>query len=123
MGLDFSHGDAHWSYGGFAEFRIRLAREIGIELHAMEGFTESYRNHDRKRKPIPWANVKDTIVPLLNHSDCDGELTPEECKTVAPRLRELVSKWPEDDWDRKRALELADAMDEAREAREALEFQ
>lgn len=120
--LDFSHGDVHWSYGGFAEFRIRLAREIGIELYAMEGFTESYRNHDRKRKPIPWTNVKDSIVPLLNHSDCDGELTPQECETVAPRLRKLVSRWPEDDWDRKRALELADAMDEAREASEALEF-
>lgn len=123
MGLDFSHGDAHFSYGGFAEFRIRLAQEIGLDLHAMEGFTDSHRNTNRNRKPLSWTKVKDAIVPLLNHSDCDGELTVEECLTVAPRLRELVNDWPEDDWDRKRAFELADAMEEAAKANESLEFQ
>ena len=28
MGIDFSHGDASWSYSGFNRFRKRLAQEI-----------------------------------------------------------------------------------------------
>lgn len=32
MGLDFTHTDAHWSYGGFDRFRIRLAWAAGIKL-------------------------------------------------------------------------------------------
>jgi hypothetical protein len=38
MGLDFSHCDAHWSYSGFNEFRVKLAEAAGIVLGDMEGF-------------------------------------------------------------------------------------
>jgi hypothetical protein len=70
----------------------------------------------------PWKNVKDPIVPLLNHSDCDGHLTPTQCKKAAPRLRELVEDWPDDDYDKRSALELADGMEEAAKAKENLVF-
>ena len=112
MGIDFSHGGAHWSYGGFHEFRRRLAGEIDLVLDEMKGFGGSRQ----------WATVDDAIVPLLDHSDCDGELTPETCELMAPRLRELVKNWPEDDFHRSQALELADGMDLAAGLDEPLEF-
>jgi len=116
MGIDFSHCNARWSYGGFNSFRQRLAKEIGMNLEEMDGFR-------RDEKPgIPFSNFSDDIIPLLDHSDCDGVLAPDECKRVAPRLRELISKWDDDDYDKRHALELADGMDAAAVANEYLEF-
>lgn len=143
MGLDFSHTEAHWGYIGFNHFRSRLAAEAGIALHCMEGFAanmvngESYNevwicgyNKDNlsERPPIDiqpvikWTKVHDDVVPLLNHSDCDGELSPEECLKVAPRLRELVKDWDDDDRDKENALWLAEGMELAASRNEPLEF-
>lgn len=143
MGLDFSHCDAHWSYSGFNRFRVRLAAEAGIALNCTEGFAYSYIRQttyeevniyggdvlDRNfmdligiQPVIKWDKVKDDIVPLLNHSDCDGILTSEECRKVAPRLRELVKDWPDNDYDKQKALELADGMELAASRNENLEF-
>lgn len=111
MGINFSHGDAHWAYSGFNRFREKLAAEIGITLEDMEGF-QSYSAHlkGEQAKNISWDTVTDPIKPLLNHSDCDGELTPEECRAIYPRLRELVANWDDNDYDKHQALELADGM-------------
>lgn len=150
MGLDFSHCDAHWGYSGFMRFRTRLAAEAGIALHCMEGFAVSYigafigtkqsfcktvdvydSSIESNKHPagyigsqpvISWDKVKDDIVPLLNHSDCDGILTPDECRKVAPRLRELVANWLDDDRDKINALLLAEGMEKAASKNENLEF-
>ena len=111
MGVSFSHGNARWSYFGFHEFRSKLAEEIGISLKEMEGF-----GGDK-----PWDGINDPIVPLLNHSDCDGILTPEECGSVYPRLIELVSDW-DDDFHKQMALELARGMKICYQSGENLEF-
>ena len=63
----------------------------------------------------------------LNHSDCEGDLSPEECRQVAPRLRELVKSWPDDEesergWDKRAALELAGDMDACADNAEPLIF-
>ena len=107
MGLDFSGSDAHWSYGGFNNFSHRLAKEIGIDLSSMEGFGFL----EGKPGTIPWSTVDDDIKDLLDHSDCDGYLTPEQCEVIAPRLRELVKDWPCSDYDYQQALLLADGME------------
>jgi len=73
-----------------------------------------------------WADVRDKagdIEPLLNHSDCDGELGPDECSRVAKALRAAVSTWSDDDYDKKNALELAEGMDNAAASRQHLLFQ
>lgn len=113
MGLAFSHTDACWSYSGFGAFRKKLANEIGMELEKMRGF---------KGGVIPFSEFDDDIIPLLDHSDCDGVLTTEECNRVAPRLRELVSSWPEQDFDKRKALSLADGMEYAFICNQPLEF-
>jgi hypothetical protein len=106
MGIDFSNNDAHWGYSGFNIARARLAAEIGIGLDRMQGFIRD----ETTEQVYSWSKVIDPIKPLLDHSDCDGELTPDECRTVAPRLRELISYWP-DDYDKANFLELARGMD------------
>jgi hypothetical protein len=113
MGIDFSHCEAHWSYSGFNHARTRLAAAIGFELDEMDGF---------KSGGISWDKMKDAVKPLLNHSDCDGDLSVKECKQVAPRLREIVSQWDDGDYDRQQFEELARGMDAAVEAGEPLEF-
>lgn len=120
MGLDFSHGDAHWPYGGFMRFRNALAAYEGIHLTDMEGF-HRYREPDHPMRS--WDTVTTPLKPLLDHSDCDGELTPEECRQVAPRLREVIDAiWPQDGHERQAGLRLAEAMDAAAAAGEPLEF-
>jgi len=112
MGLDFNYSNAGWSYSGFNNFRRKLAKEIGVDLDKMIGFGGK----------IEWDTVKDPIKYLLNHSDCDGHLTPLRCKRVAPRLIELVSKWDNIDYDKKTALELAEGMLECAMVNKNLEF-
>lgn len=152
---------AGWSYSGFNDFRRRLAKEIGIDnLQDMEGFgnnewihhlwenpekAEKLRQEDLARPRRAWSEINDAIVPFLHHSDCDGELTAEECRQIAPRLRELVSRWgdsntinvnPEfrekypqypatmvlDDYDKTNGLALAAGMEKAAELGVSLDF-
>lgn len=41
----------------------------------------------------PWTPYKDhPLYPLLTHSDCDGELTPEECAKIAKGLDAIAHK-------------------------------
>jgi hypothetical protein len=112
MGLDFSPGEAHWSYGSFHDFRKRLAREIGLELEEMRGFGGSKQ----------WEEVRDPIKHLLFHSDCEGILTVSECMVVYPRLIELVSNWDEENYHKKEAIILADDMKYCADKKIPLEF-
>lgn len=119
MGLGFSHSKAHWSYNGFNGFRHRLAKEIGLNLDDMQGYSRS--NHAKS-----WDEIEDPIKDLLNHSDCEDDLTSEQCRTIAPRLRELVASWDDDDFiyscDKQHALLLADGMEKAAAQNENLIF-
>ena len=103
MGLDFNVGEAHWSYPGFMAFREKVAKEIDLDLHLMSGYHVN---------GVAWDILDDPIKLLLNHSDCDGRLQPHECQAVAKRLLEIIEHWPDDDWDKARAIELIDGMNE-----------
>ncbi|WP_100487859.1 hypothetical protein [Sporolactobacillus pectinivorans] len=111
MGINFSHCDAHWCYGLFHEFRVKLAREIGMDLNKMEGFGGN----------MSFSDFNDDILPLLNHSDCEGELSAEECRHVAPRLREIIASWNEEDYLQE-ALSLAEGMELAARKSQSLIF-
>jgi hypothetical protein len=113
MGLDISHGSASWSYSGFGRFRESIATHEGILLAAMDGYQIG---------GTPWTSVTSPLAPLLNHSDCDGDLSPEECATIAPALREVVrGTFEEGSYDYRAGLELAASMERAA-AGERLEF-
>lgn len=113
MGISFSHSDASWSYSGFHDARAQLAAQAGIPLRNMEGFCKEGNS---------WVDIKDPIAPFLNHSDCDGSLTPAECLAVAPRVRELVENWADDNIHKERFLSLAEGMEEAAAAGETFLF-
>jgi len=112
VGLNFREGDARWSYSGFNRFRTKLASQIGITLDKMQGF-------DGENS---WDFETDDIIPLLNHSDYDGELTVKECKKVWPRLKELIEDWDGDNYDKINALRLIEDMKGTIKNNEPLEF-
>lgn len=113
MGLDFSHGGASWSYGGFHRFRTKLAKEVGID-----DFDSIISTDDKRFLKIS----EDPIYYLLSHSDCDGIIKSTHLRIVSKRLGDLISKWPEDDYDKKTALKLIEGMNDAHAEGEDLGF-
>lgn len=104
MGIGFAkkkHYDFGWSYRGFHHFRTRLAKEIGLNLDEMGGFGGTY----------DWPE-NEPIVLLLNHSDYKGNIYSTNCEKIYPRLLELITKWPDEDYDKIHATKLAEAMKE-----------
>jgi hypothetical protein len=121
MGLDIfvGHPDRegnsiHYSYSGFADFRRRIARQIGIDLDRMVGF-------GGRRG---WGKIDDPLLALLYHPDCQDKIRPTACRAAAPRLREVVLELgePSEDEDVQFGLELADLMEECTERRMWLHF-
>jgi len=121
MGLSLSPGGASWSYSGYMDFRIRLAKEIGINLAEMEGF-EILGKHSGVETIKSWENVNDDIKILLVHSDCDGIMKHKKCAKVLPRLRQLISKWDDNDYDKQQALKLISGMEKCVRKKINLEF-
>ncbi len=80
MGVDFSHGEAHFSYSSFAHFRAMLAELIGVDRKQMQGCGGQR----------PWSEVDDPLAPFLSRTDCDGWLSPTETSLAAARFRELM---------------------------------
>ena len=78
MGLDISlwepigEGFRAGSYGGFGDWRKKLADSVGIQLDDMQGFTEN---------GIKWSG-HEPFYELLYHSDCDGVLWWDECEEL-----------------------------------------
>lgn len=87
MGLDTTHNAWHGPYSSFNDWRGWVGKQIGIELRQMEGFGGE----------ISFDTVTHDVKALLDHSDCDGSLTPEQCEQIANGLDEILSKLPEDE--------------------------
>lgn len=111
MGLAFNFGDATISYSGFNRCRKLLAGSIGLVYEEMRGFGGNRS----------WDNVHHPVIPLLNHSDCDGHLTLEECQRMLPLLDYIVNNWV-DGYEREFMFKLMRSMREAVNARARLEF-
>ncbi|MFI8280888.1 hypothetical protein ACIGBH_39625 [Streptomyces sp. NPDC085929] len=82
--------DTCFSYGGFAQFRRRLAHAEGFDLGEMIGF-----GGDR-----PWAEVSTEVEPFLNHPDDHSKdlsplspLSPQDCAAVLPKLEAILGQW------------------------------
>ncbi|MFD3622941.1 hypothetical protein ACFWWT_49220 [Streptomyces sp. NPDC058676] len=81
---DVDGPDACFSYGGFAQFRRRLAHAEGFDLGEMIGF-----GGDR-----PWTKVSTALEPFLNHPDDHREdLSLQDCAVVLPRLEAILGQW------------------------------
>jgi hypothetical protein len=84
MGLDTSHNAWHGPYSSFNRFRHWLASKAGINLSEYYGYGSKTATKDLD-------SINHKIMPLLNHSDCDGELTPVECKQIAEGIDEILN--------------------------------
>ncbi len=116
MGLDTTHDCWHGPYSSFGQFRKRLAGMIGMNLGAMEGFGGS----------IKWELLApDPLHVLLNHSDCEGDISVEDCLPLAKRLEQLAEAMTEDVnpyGDKFLAERFAKGLRAAHEANEKVEF-
>ena len=88
MGLDTSHDAWHGSYSTFNEWRTLVAAAAGFRpLREMRGFGGS--------RSWPDSPGDKRLVPLLHHSDCDGEIAAEMCGPIADALELLmIEKMP-----------------------------
>ncbi len=69
------------SYSGFAEDRERLAKLCGITLSEMVGFGGT----------TEWTE-DEQFYELLDHSDCDGILTPRQCSRLLFDFSDFLEK-------------------------------
>ena len=84
MGLDTTHNAWNGPYSSFGSWRKWLAKQAGFNLDDMEGFGGGKEWSEEMK-------AKD-YYPLLNHSDCDGVLTPLECQKTAKFLGHIMAK-------------------------------
>jgi hypothetical protein len=118
MGLDTTHNAWHGPYSSFNRFRRSLAEQIGIDL------TEYYGYGDPDGKDL--ASIDHDIMPLLNHSDCDGRLTPKECRRIESGLNSILAAFKDTpaDFDFKESvIQFRDGCKLAADKKEMLKFQ
>lgn len=85
MGLDTTHNCWHGPYSIFYRFRKSLAEQIGINLYDYEGYNAG------GTKIL--TDIKHELMPLFNHSDCDGELSVEESKQIVLGLNNVLENF------------------------------
>jgi hypothetical protein len=88
MGLDTTHNCWHAPYSSFSEFRHSLGRQIGIDLDEYIGYG------DKGTKNL--TDIQHDLMPLFNHSDCDGELSVEESKQIVKGLNNILDNFNEE---------------------------
>lgn len=123
MGLNTSFGAWEGAYSAFDAWRKVIAKKIGLNLENMMGFGGT----------IPF-NPEHNLTPLLNHSDCDGILTVDECKKIKAGLEEVLKSLPkidmnnendfenDDEWAAYKAQLFIDGCNEAIKNDEPIEF-
>lgn len=87
MGLIISHDCFEGPYSVFNRFRYSLGHQIGIDLNEYRGYN---KGGDKSL-----GSIKHGLMPLFNHSDCDGKLTVKECKSIVSGLNDVLSNFDE----------------------------
>lgn len=125
MGLDTTHNAWHGTYSSFRAFRYAIMDILGMPpLGEMQYFhNPSSHRPPKLAKPIQWTalSIDPRWLPLLLHSDCDGELTPSECAGIADVLEPIVDKF-ESEYLKTHARQFAAGCRLAAERGEVMEF-
>lgn len=82
MGLNTTHDCWNGPCSSFNQFRYALARQIGIDLNDYTGYNNP-AGKDLK-------TINHDLMPLFDHSDCDGELTVAECQKIVSGLNSIL---------------------------------
>jgi hypothetical protein len=83
MGLDTSHNCFHGAYSTFNRFRISLGNQIGINIYEYDSYGGSKNIN----------TIDHGILPLLNHSDCEGELSVSDCMRIVNGLDSILANF------------------------------
>lgn len=104
MGLDFSPEGPHFSYGGFNYFRNNIAHYFKIPLIlgsykfsfpiGNTRISRTFINYDLDQ--IELSDQYTFLETFLNHSDCDGSLTPKECEGISILMDEYILQLEKD---------------------------
>jgi len=86
MGLDTTHNCFHGSYSSFNRFRYSLAEQIGINL-------DDYHGYGGKNPTKQPNEIEHDLMPLFNHSDCDGRLTVKESRRIISGLNDVLENF------------------------------
>lgn len=91
MGLDVSHGAWSGAYSSFHTWRVALATAAGgrLEPHPDVPWMAKY-TYDRAA--FDTELQERGFDTLMQHSDCDGRISPQMCKHVADALEHLLPK-------------------------------
>ena len=119
MGLDTTHNCWHGGYGSFNMFRHLLAEQIDINLDEYNGYGAD------NGKDL--TTIKHDIMPLLNHSDCDGRLTLKESKRIIKGLDNILENFkidPKfDDYFKSKIIQFRDGCSDAVNKKQMIKFQ
>lgn len=118
MGLDTSHNCWHGPYSSFNRFRYSLGKQIGIDLDEYIGYSS------RGTKDL--ASIEHDLMPLFNHSDCDGELTVSESKRIVIGLNSVLENFNDEieaDYDfKEKIIQFRDGCLDAISKNEIIDF-
>ena len=87
MGLDTSHNCWSGAYSSFNIFRYLLGYQIGINLDDYVGYG--------KTGVKDLTKIEHELMPLFNHSDCDGILSVEESKQIVIGFNRVLENFNE----------------------------
>jgi hypothetical protein len=96
MGLDVSHDAFSGAYSSFNRFRQAVAKAMGGSFPPHE--TEYHEDGDNL-EPDMWywgtdygPETHPGLSVFLSHSDCDGEISSDDCVKVANEIEALLPK-------------------------------
>lgn len=126
MGLDVSHDCWHGGYISFTTWRCQLGLVAGVAAKKLPMQAGGPPLIDY----VDTASMQedDPLRMLLEHSDCDGQIFPEEAIPLADRLEALLPMLPDGDggghignWKSKTQM-FVDGLRRAAAAGEVVEF-
>lgn len=86
MGLDTTHDAWHGAYSAFNRFRQSIAKAVGVDFPPHD---DGGLDDECIYLPDGFREQHPGLLVLLMHSDCDGDMSPEDCRLIAAELRAL----------------------------------
>lgn len=95
MGVRVDYDCYSGSCSTFNSFRKTIAKSLGFNLEDMKGFFSNYKGFNNYVLGIvEWDTLpNDDFYILLKHSDCDGDISYEDCKKLLQRMLEYKQKY------------------------------
>lgn len=98
MGLDTTHDAWHGAYSAFKRWRDEIAKAAGYAFLKQDYYEVAAIDwgHIPERALMgDWTGLdapRDPLLYLIAHSDCEGEIRPEQAAPLADALEALLPK-------------------------------